>query len=68
MNKYGNIAIVTRQAAIDIIENRHLYGLFIQADGAKVIGIDNQDGNAWVEEFDNLQDCLNWLVDEHDKE
>ena len=68
MNRYGNIEIVTQQAAIDIIENRYPYGLFIQADGAKVIGIDNQDGNAWVEEFNNLQDCLNWLLDAQEEE
>ena len=63
MNRYGNIEIVTQQAAIDIIENRYPYGLFVQADGAKVIGIDNQDGNAWVDEFDTLQECLDWLLD-----
>ena len=68
MNKYGNIEIVTQQAANGIIENRYPYGLFVQADGAKVIGIDNQDGNAWVDEFDTLQECLDWLIDAQEEE
>lgn len=63
MNKYSNIELVTQQAAIDIIENRYPYGLFIQADGDRVVGIDNQDGNAWVDEFATLQECLDWLID-----
>lgn len=25
------------------------------------IGIDNSTGDAWTEEFDNLEQCLNWL-------
>ena len=68
MHKYGNIEIVTQKAAIDIIENRHLYGLFVQADGDRVIGIDNQDGNAWVDEFATLQECLDWLIDAQEEE
>jgi hypothetical protein len=68
MNRYGNIEIITQQAAIDIIENRYPYGLFVQADGDRVIGIDNQDGNAWVDEFATLQECLDWLIDAQEEE
>ena len=68
MNKYNNIELVTQQAAIDIIENRYPYGLFVQADGDRVVGIDNQDGNAWVDEFATLQECLDWLIDAQEEE
>ena len=68
MNKYSNIELITQQAAIDIIENRYPYGLFVQADGDRVVGIDNHDGNAWVDEFATLQECLDWLIDAQEAE
>lgn len=53
---------VNQQEAIEIIEHRGRRGLFVQEDGATYIGIDNSTGDAWVEEFPNLTECLMWLA------
>lgn len=46
-----------------IIANYAPEGLFWYFDYAsqKYIGIDNSTGDAWVEEFDTLEDCKQWL-------
>ena len=31
------------------------------SDNDKYVAIDNSTGDAWTEEFDNLEQCLNWL-------
>lgn len=54
---------VNQQEAIEIIEHRGRRGLFVQEDGATYIGIDNSTGDAWVEEFPDLAECLMWLAD-----
>ena len=38
-------------------------GKWICKDGEKYIGIDNSDGNCWVEEFDTALECIKWLTD-----
>ena len=64
MYTYTGIQIVTQTEALGIIESRTPHGLFVQPSGDIIIGIDNCDGNAWVEEFTRLEDCLSWLTNE----
>ncbi|MBR3972948.1 MAG: hypothetical protein IKJ99_03210 [Oscillospiraceae bacterium] len=54
--------------AIEVIEHRGRRGLFVEEAGNVIIGIDNSTGYAWVEEFQNLTDCLMWLVDKEAKD
>lgn len=54
---------VTQEEATEIIEHRGRRGLFVQDTGVEFIGIDNRDGDAWVEEFPDLIECLMWLAD-----
>ena len=54
---------VSRKEAIEIIEHRGCRGLFVEEDGGTYIGIDNSTGDAWVEEFPDLTECLMWLAD-----
>ncbi len=55
---------VSHKEAIQIIESRKPLGLFVEETGIEFIGIDNQDGNAWTEEFPDLIECLSWLAGE----
>lgn len=59
---------VNQKEAIEIIEHRGRRGLFIQENGATYIGIDNSTGDAWVEEFPDLLECLMWLADKEAKD
>jgi len=36
-------------------------GLFYHRDGEIFVGIDNTTGEAWTEEFEDLDSCLAWL-------
>ena len=36
-------------------------GLFYHRDGNLFVGIDNRTGEAWVEEFASLEECIAWL-------
>lgn len=38
-------------------------GQFIRKAGKKFVGIDNSDGDAWVEEFSSEAECVRWLVE-----
>ena len=44
----------------DFIDNR--FELFITYSNGKYVGCDNKSGNKWVEEFDTLQNCYDWLL------
>ena len=59
---------VKQKEAIEIIEHRGRRGLFVQEDGGTYIGIDNSTGDAWVEEFPDLLECLMWLADKREEE
>lgn len=61
---YNEIKEVTREEADRIINNRNPLGLFRCIDNSKYIGIDNTTGDAWVEEFNTLDDCIKWLKNE----
>ena len=56
----------TSEEATKIIETRQPLGLFYtidkQGDKRIYVGIDNQDGNAWTEDFKSLSSCKNWLT------
>lgn len=44
-------------------------GLFYEISTLKdettcYVGIDNYDGNAWIEEFKSLDECISWLSGE----
>lgn len=61
-----SIQLISKEKANQIIENRTPIGLFVTEENGMFIGIDNQSGEAWVEEFDNKVDCENWLKGEAD--
>ncbi len=52
---------VTNEEVAKIIVDRELRGLFYQKDGDVYVGIDNTTGEAWTEDFPNLEECLAWL-------
>lgn len=51
--------------ADEIIETRKPLGLFYYREYNNIIiGIDNSTGDAWIEEFNNLEECKKWLIGE----
>jgi len=52
---------VSPAQAAEVISQRKPLGLFYLLDGERCIGIDNTTGNAWTEEFTDLQQCKDWL-------
>lgn len=42
-------------------------GCFYLEDGGKIIGVDNSDGHAWTEEFDDFESCERWLNGDGDE-
>jgi hypothetical protein len=57
----GGIKEVTKLQSLDIVENRKPLGKFLIFDDGVWIGIDNEDGHAWVEEFKTKEECEKWL-------
>lgn len=55
---------IGRKEANQIIEMRKPLGLFVLDTGIEIIGIDNSTGDAWTEEFPDMQECLLWLTRE----
>lgn len=53
---------VNQEKAFKIIDTRLPLGKFVQDTGVEIVGIDNETGDAWTEEFPNLEECLAWLV------
>ena len=54
---------VNRDTALKIATSFEPQGLFLCQDGDSYLGISNETGKAWTEEFDNEADCLLWLAD-----
>lgn len=54
---------ITQEEAFKIIETREPIGIFyeVDRDGDVFVGIDNSTGEAWVEEFETKEECLDWL-------
>lgn len=60
---------VDRHGAYYIINHRAPIGMFYcKEDDETYVGIDNRTGDAWVEEFETLRDCQEWLVSNEEKE
>lgn len=59
------IKYVTSEEASKIIETRKPLGKFYEVDFEAeeiiYIGIDNTTGDAWVEEFQDIEECICWL-------
>lgn len=54
---------ITKGEAFKIIESKKPEGLFWLLDGDIFIAIDNSRGEAFVEEFNDKEECLQWLKD-----
>lgn len=54
---------ISQETATEIIEKRKPLGLFYFKDNKTrlYIGIDNSTADAWTEEFQTLEECINWL-------
>lgn len=66
MNSYKQrhntvIRKITLEQANTIIDTRQPLGSFYVLEAGIYIGIDNSNGQAWMEEFPNLQKCKCWL-------
>ena len=59
---------VDQAEATEIVEHRGRRGLFVHKSDKVYVGIDNSTGDAWVEEFPNLIECLKWLADKEDED
>ena len=62
-----NCELISRDFALNIIKNMKLeiyFGLYWTKENDVYVGIDNTSGNAWTEEFEKLEDCINWLMGE----
>ena len=46
-----------------IIYTRKPVGLFYLLENKVYVGIDNSTGDAWTEEFPNLRQCREWLLE-----
>lgn len=55
------IAVVSVERANKIIDKRETVGLFLIIENDMFVGIDNSTGEAWTEEFTDLNKCLKWL-------
>ena len=56
--------MIDQKQASEIIETREPRGRFVLATGIEIVGIDNETGNAWTEEFPDMLECLSWLCGE----
>ena len=54
---------VSEEKMNSVIESSEPLGRFVFDSDIEVIGIDNSAGNAMVEEFPDLGECLEWLAD-----
>jgi hypothetical protein len=63
-----HIEIIDSEKASSIIETYKPIGLFMLQDGEKWVGIDNNAGSAWTEEFTKRDQCEAWLRGENDDE
>ena len=67
MEKQGRILCISSNRAKEILascddgETHTPKGKYLLRECGKYIGIDNEDGCAWTEEFDTLAECIAWL-------
>lgn len=60
----SNIIQVSKNRAVEIISSYSPIGKFFTVDHGLYVGIDNQTGEAYVEEFETLDACFKWLCSE----
>lgn len=56
-----DVVKVTKDEAREIIKARERKGLFYCYEDGLYVGIDNESGDSWTEEFDTFEDCERWL-------
>lgn len=57
---------ITSRQADQIIEKREPLGLFyVCQENRNYTAIDNSGGQAWTEDFDNIGDCIDYLLGEN---
>lgn len=56
--------IVSEDEMMEIILSRKPIGRFVTYEGDRVVGCDNLTGDAWTEDFDTLEACEKWLLNE----
>lgn len=66
-DKGRGITQLTRDEARVVIENRVPVRAFYTIDGETIIGIDNTTGDAWTEEFKDIETCVRWLNREEER-
>lgn len=69
------IKFVLKEEISEIISNfdkniSNEEGKFLTVEGNKYIAVDNETGDAWTEDFDNIKDAIDWLngkigIDDH---
>jgi len=52
------------EMAAQIIDTREPLGYFYVLKNGVYVGIDNSNGQAWTEDFQNLYQCKRWLANE----
>ena len=55
---------IKQKDAKSIIETRKPLGRFFLLENGLYVGIDNSEGDAWVEEFTTKEECSSWLKGE----
>jgi len=60
------IKFVLKEEISEIINNfannaSNEEGKFLTVEGNKYVAVDNSTGDAWTEEFDDIQDAIDWL-------
>lgn len=60
----NEIKTVSLAKAASIIETRQPRGLFVTIEDDVFTAIDNNEGEAWTEDFEDVRDCIAWLIDE----
>ena len=60
----ANLIDITAEEGFNIITNRTPVGKFYCKGDGLFVGIDNEDGEAWVEEFKSQEECFRWLYEE----
>jgi len=62
------VQIVDKETSHKIIETRKPRGSFVTIDDNKIIAIENEAGDAFVEEFDTEEAAVMWITGEVDTE
>lgn len=70
----AGVCYISKATALQMLSSGEITGTykpvgrFIHKDGKKFVGIDNSDGDAFVEEFITEAGCVQWLVSDRPRE